>query len=199
MRKFSPKEKEYIRNLVKLKRTEDFMTKYPIDYLFNRFNSEGIVFDASDMNNPRFAFYRNENKFISKDVENLCDEFLEFAVLMRYLKECGLIFLFSRDEKRLIFPANGKYDDLEPFPHPLHKEIAKLLFECINCSIYITQALVDVVQNDFKSIEERNLDEAKKQTEKAHKTMVISAFTMIVALATLVVSIASFIGSNFCH
>ena len=67
MRKFSPTEKEYIRNLVKLKRTEDFMTKYPIDYLFNRFNSEGIVFDASDMNNPRFAFYRNENKFISKD------------------------------------------------------------------------------------------------------------------------------------
>lgn len=214
MRLFSEREKKLITDLVKKKRSDSFLTKFPIDFLYRKFLDEKLLFDVRDINKPCFSLYRYENTFFTEEATKICNEFIEFAVLMRYLRDNGLIYLFCFDEQILTYPdikkkqncdvlSEWKKEGLTGFQYPVYKEVAELLLECINSSIYITQTLVDMVNSDFKSIEERNLEEAKKQSflanetlKKAHKQVwwAISAF--VVALATLIVTILC---SNCCH
>lgn len=200
MRLFSEREKKLITDLVKKKRSDSFLTKFPIDFLYRRFLDEKLLFDVRDINKPCFSLYRSEETFFTEEATKICNEFIEFAVLMRYLRDNGLIYLFCFDEQILTYPdinkkqncdvlSDWKKEGLTGFPYPVYKEVAELLLECINSSIYITQTLVDMVNSDFKSIEERNLEEAKKQTKKASWTLRTSVATLLVAIAAMIVSI----------
>lgn len=184
MRKFSEKEKEYIRKIVKLKKSANALSKqvlsnYPQNVLYSELISEKVLLDFRDKNKPCMFFFRKENEIISSERTELCCKFMEFAILIQYLKERGLIYLFRRDEDVLTFPnlevsQNRNFFEkceedglIKGPPLKMDKYIVELLLGCIDGYMYVSETLVDLVANDFLTVEERNLGEAREQTKFA--------------------------------
>lgn len=205
MRKFSELEKSYIKHLVK---KSDYRSNFPINILDALFVNRKVVFDARKEDSPYLIFYRKENEeyALPDEIKELYNAFMELALLIRYLKDEGLIEQIDCKEKRLVYPPVYEKDDatlknyskegLHSIAVEMDKIAADFLLGCVNKSVFVGQTLKELVDNDFKSIEERNLDEAKKQTKKAHITMLISAGSMLIAFATLIVTIVC---SNCCR
>jgi hypothetical protein len=182
MRKFSTKEKEYIRELVKLKKSANtlsrqILSKYPQNVLYRELIDEMVLLDFREKNEPCMFFYRKEDEIISSERTELCCKFMEFAVLIQYLKESGLIYLFRVDEDVLTFPDIKNSQNRVFFekcednglkkgpPLKMDNYVAELLLECINSYMYVSETLVDLVENDFLTVEEQNLEEAREQTK----------------------------------
>ena len=64
----------------------------------------------------------------------------------------------------------------------------RLLVSCINEPIYVGETLKDLSKNNFASVEERALIEAKQQTANSLKSLKISNIALWVAIVTLVVT-----------
>jgi len=164
VRKFSELEKSYIKHLVE---KSDYRSNFPINILDGLFINRKVVFDAHKEDEPYLIFYRKENEEFSlpAEVKELNNAFMELALLIRYLKDQGLIQQVDYKEKRLIYPpVNNKDDDtlknykregLHSIAEKMDKIAADFLLECMNKSVFVGQTLKDLVDNDFKSIEER--------------------------------------------
>lgn len=191
MRKFSELEKSYIKHLVK---KSDYQSNFPINILDGLFVNRKVVFDAHKEDEPYLIFYRkgNEEFSLPAEIKELNNAFMELALLIRYLKDQGLIQQIDYKKKRLIYPPVDEKDDdtlenykregLHSIAEKMDKIAADFLLECVNKSVFVGQTLKDLVDNDFKSIEERSLDEAKKQTKYARKAVYIAIFAMILSV-----------------
>lgn len=191
MRKFSELEKSYIKHLVK---KSDYQSNFPINILDGLFVNRKVVFDAHKEDEPYLIFYRKENEEFSlpAEIKELNNAFMELALLIRYLKDQGLIQQIDYKKKRLIYPPVDEKDDdtlenykregLHSIAEKMDKIAADFLLECVNKSVFVGQTLKDLVDNDFKSIEERSLDEAKKQTKYARKAVYVAIFAMILSV-----------------
>jgi len=191
MRKFSELEKSYIKHLVK---KSDYQSNFPINILDGLFVNRKVVFDAHKEDEPYLIFYRKENEEFSlpAEIKELNNAFMELALLIRYLKDQGLIQQIDYKKKRLIYPPVDEKDDdtlenykregLHSIAEKMDKIAADFLLECVNKSVFVGQTLKDLVDNDFKSIEERSLDEVKKQTKYARKAVYVAIFAMILSV-----------------
>ena len=191
MRKFSELEKSYIKHLVK---KSDYQSNFPINILDGLFVNRKVVFDAHKEDEPYLIFYRKENEEFSlpAEIKELNNAFMELALLIRYLKDQGLIQQIDYKKKRLIYPPVDEKDDdtlenykregLHSIAEKMDKIAADFLLECVNKSVFVGQTLKDLVDNDFKSIEERSLDEAKKQTKYARTAVYVAIFAMILSV-----------------
>ena len=191
MRKFSELEKSYIKHLVK---KSDYQSNFPINILDGLFVNRKVVFDAHKEDEPCLIFYRKENEEFSlpAEIKELNNAFMELALLIRYLKDQGLIQQIDYKKKRLIYPPVDEKDDdtlenykregLHSIAEKMDKIAADFLLECVNKSVFVGQTLKDLVDNDFKSIEERSLDEAKKQTKYARTAVYVAIFAMILSV-----------------
>ena len=191
MRKFSELEKSYIKHLVK---KSDYQSNFPINILDGLFVNRKVVFDAHKEDEPYLIFYRKENEDFSlpAEIKELNNAFMELALLIRYLKDQGLIQQIDYKKKRLIYPPVDEKDDdtlenykregLHSIAEKMDKIAADFLLECVNKSVFVGQTLKDLVDNDFKSIEERSLDEAKKQTKYARTAVYVAIFAMILSV-----------------
>ena len=233
MRKFNENEKKCIVKLIELNQSTNALSKKISfkslqHFLYKEFIEEKVLFNACDEGEPCLYFYRNENKFNCNEVDDFFYRLVEFVVLIQILKDNGLIYLFEDDRELLTFPNldnnNNKLfyekcaqNGLVPIKNKLDGNVAKLLLKCINSSVYVSQSLIDLVKNDFLSVEEKNLEEAKvqtkfaidnleeakkqtkfsiqsleeakKQTKEADNTFWASLATLIVAMITMVVTI----------
>lgn len=191
MRKFSKLEKTYIKHLVK---KSDYQSNFPINILDELFVNRKVVFDAHKEDEPCLIFYRKENEEFSlpAEIKELNNAFMELALLIRYLKDQGLIQQIDYKEKRLIYPPvddkdddtlkNYKREGRHSIAEKMDKIAADFLLECMNKSVFVGQTLKDLVDNDFKSIEERSLDEARKQTKYARRAVYVAIFAMILSV-----------------
>lgn len=174
MRKFSKNEKKYIVELVRLKQSTNSLSnkisfKYPMHFLYREFRKEKILFDARDENKPCIYFYRNENNIIHSEPSELCNKFMEFVILIQTLNDNGLIYLLESGNKMLTFPNLDNEQNKSFFEglcleglapnqsYQVDKSIAELLIKCINGSVFVSQSLVDLVKNNFFSVEEKTL------------------------------------------
>lgn len=192
MRKFSKLEKSYIKHLVK---KSDYRTNFPINILDSLFANRKIVFDARKKDEPYLIFYRKENEEFSlpAEVKELSNAFMELASLIRYLKDQGLILQIDCENERRIYPPVDEKDDdtlenynkdgLHSIAVKMDKIAADFLLESVNKSVFAVQTLKEMVDNDFKSIEERCLDEAKKQTKLAKYTFIAAILAMLLSIA----------------
>ena len=183
MRKFSELEKSYIQELVK--NSNNSVENFPIKILDKWFQKNFIEFDGSDVSNPYLLFwYRqedvSENKI--KSIISVCNKIYEVSFLIDYLSENGLVRkIFYSKEKDLRWNDGNDYAELgfKSSQYKIDDNVASTLVECINCSVYVSQTLKDLVDNNFKSIEELTYDEAVKQTKWAKKTFWLAFMTMI--------------------
>ena len=172
----------------------DYQSNFPINILDGLFVNRKVVFDAHKEDEPYLIFYRKENEEFSlpAEIKELNNAFMELALLIRYLKDQGLIQQIEYKKKRLIYPPVDEKDDdtlenykregLHSIAEKMDKIAADFLLECVNKSVFVGQTLKDLVDNDFKSIEERSLDEAKKQTKYARTAVYVAIFAMILSV-----------------
>ena len=172
----------------------DYQSNFPINILDGLFVNRKVVFDAHKEDEPYLIFYRKENEEFSlpAEMKELNNAFMELALLIRYLKDQGLIQQIEYKKKRLIYPPVDEKDDdtlenykregLHSIAEKMDKIAADFLLECVNKSVFVGQTLKDLVDNDFKSIEERSLDEAKKQTKYARTAVYVAIFAMILSV-----------------
>ena len=104
----------------------------------------------------------SENKI--KSIISVCNKIYEVSFLIDYLSDNGLVRkIFHDNEKDFRWNDGNDYAELglKSFQYKIDDSVASVLIECINCPVYVSQTLKDLVDNNFKSLDETALDEAK--------------------------------------
>lgn len=181
MRKFTEKEKKIIKKIVNEDRgkVRSFSAQTVYAEVFRDLNNSiGI-----DLNEGVFYYYSNNN-----DLNNLTSaeqELIDTTLLLQYLDRLNLL-VFTEDCEECIGINNARSGTSQKKIIP--QEIQLLIKRYLNCKIYISSLLIDIVENDFKSLEELALDEAKKQTFKTKKQIRNSWIAIGVSILAVILS-----------
>ena len=170
MRKFSELEKDYIKALVR--GSDDVKSNFPIKILDPIFVKYRFDFDANDPRNPHLIFWRNVSGGIDVDViVEINMKLFEISMLIDFLKENGLIYTINFGMNKREWKPNGSTLGFNEVDYKIDEKTSNALISCVNNAVFVGQTLKDMVQNNFKSIEEQTLEEAKKQTELSNAAL----------------------------
>ena len=153
------------------------------------------------------VFYRaSMNEVDHKEFLEIENEIMEVSLLISYLRGNGLIYLIENTSVNELDTVGGFLKDgLREILMELDSNIATILFESLNHRVFVGYTLRDIASNDFKSIEERTLDEAKRQadaatiqaqeaaeqTKTAKKQTWLSYLAIIIAIAAIIIGVFS--------
>ena len=216
MRRFSDKEKGYIHKICAARRKENGVAYYAMDLLFEIFEGDDIVLSHEESNNGEVIFtceFGEETGFppVTKRHQVLHDIY-DAALLLNDLESDGYINYIELEERpKEINSIILKYDkNCETLTVP--SDIAKRLSKEVFCKSQVTQTLFELHDAGFMTMEDRTLDEARKQTKiaqdslreakeqtlKAEKTLEkaiqqakYSWLAVVIALITLLVNVFS--------
>ncbi len=178
MRRFSEKEKRIIVLILKNYEYD------PYSYLLvnayqDIFYSRRVKFKYGGPNTKQFlSFYRNVNsENIIADVFEIENHIMEVSLLLEYLETNHLIFLIDTSADNVLdeiggFEPNENENEVRV---PLDSNIANILFRSMNHRIYIGETLKSIVENNFRTIEDKLLEEAQTQSIEAHKQSIEAA------------------------
>lgn len=205
MRKFSEVEKKFIRALIAGSESAPH-SNFPINVLDPLFMANRMRFDASNQysfnsqgtliqNSPTLTFLvANQNQINLNAIQNIKQRLYELALLLEYLTKEGLLY-------KIQIPNHSNtyfYDPYGITPGPttavlqLESCISDFLVSCINEPVYVGETLKALSKNNFVSIEEQALEEAKKQTKTSLRSLRIAIIALLVAILSVVAtSIAS--------
>ena len=167
MRKFSEREQRAIHRMIE--GTANSYSYVLINIYNDIYFSRNVEFrygkDKSDL-----VFYRADINHISHDelleIEN---EIMEISLLISYLQANGLIYLIERTSVNELDSVGGFIKDgLTPISMEIDSNIARILHDSLNHRVFVGYTLRELAANDFMSIEERTLVEAKPQTQETH-------------------------------
>ena len=147
-------------------------------------NPQGSLTQSS----PTLTFLvANQNQINLNAIQNIKQSLYELALLLEYLTKEGLLY-------KIQIPNHSNTYYYDPYGIPpgattavlqLESCISDFLVSCINEPVYVGETLKELSKNNFVSVEERALEEAKKQT----KTSLHSLYIAIVALLVAVLSV----------
>ncbi|OKL39979.1 hypothetical protein [Pontibacter flavimaris] len=174
MREFDEVEKQILRKIKRYKESGITINFSAILDDFYKDRALKIRRDTKEswilFSNSKFGkFDSNIGAWIPKDemikgVAPSTEILIKIIFLLNYLEKNGFIFLYDfagSDEKVSIFPTL----DSSPRPHPFpisDKKLTELLIEYFYKEVYISQSIVTLVNNDFKTKDEIQHDEAIK-------------------------------------
>lgn len=188
MRKFSEREKRVIAELVRGASS---------DFTYLAINAYGDIFYRKKVEfvfqpNSKLNFYYKEPEIRSKeDIFSVTSDIYEISYLIDYLEKEGLIRHFTvgtSSDKPVNSISGFNKAGLSSIIVNLDPAVGKMLFDNLNYPIYITQTLISLVQNDFKTLEEQTLDEAQEQTRESKRQTLLSYIAVFLALLTLLFS-----------
>lgn len=189
MRKFSEREKRVIGDLVR--GTSQSFTYLAINAYGDIFYRKKVEFVYQP--SPALNFYfQQSNIRTDEDVFSVTSEIYEISYLIDHLEREGLIHHFTvgiNSEGPLNSISGFDKTGLSAVSVPLDPVVGKMLFDNLNYPVYVTQTLRELVENNFKTLEERSLDEAQLQTKEAQKQSCLSFIAVILALLTLLFSL----------
>lgn len=187
MRKFSNNEKKIIRKIVELGETP--RSSFPINILDINFISQNMTFDGSNPDAPKLSFFRPKN-FATSAIQlvDVYHDLYEKVMVIDYLAKEGLIkpVLVGHEQSYNVIEKNTNYVRIDL---PIDKDVSQTLMMCINAYIYVSETLKDFVRNNFKSIEDQALEEARKQTQSSKKSVFFALWSVIIAFMTLLATI----------
>lgn len=209
MRKFNAFEKEFIRKIdeeitdggIVYSPLKEFFQKNKMAVSLQQQDADGIKKDSSDYFKPPFlSLYREKGAEKLDFSERLrkINQFYEHYFLLERLADNNLISVFSLEGQleKEIFPKNDDNNLELDFLVPINTEQALFINKLVNGQVFVTQTLRDLVRNDFKSLEEQTLEEAKAQTDlaqaslsEAKKQTCRSLGAVIVAVVGIIVSV----------
>lgn len=159
-------------------------------------NQSYILFNAR-----RFCTYDPQlNAWMPTDGNQLADmsnEINEVIIgtifLLDYLKKNGYIFLYQR--------ANSDYNDYSRIPQgdpvsPMvisDQNITRILSDNFHKSIYASQIIIDLVNNEFKTSEdiqhEQNIGVATEGLRVANNSIIVAYVAIVIGVITSIISI----------
>ena len=159
MRQFSETEKNIIRKLVNAENA-----------LY--YSLSTVYFDVTS------GIYINNEGFVcadSEDVDVMSKQIqiTQITLLLHWLAENRYIWILSYELPELENRAERPYKRTSLFPLP--PDILKMYKHYQSCPVFISQELVDLVKDNFKTYEERVLNTAR--------------WTLVVAVITLIASV----------
>lgn len=159
MRRFSDKEKQIIRSIV---------THYNINpnqyVLVNAYNdifyAKKVKYDSA--NGGQIIFYRKESDLdTADDLLDISNEILEISLLIKYLVSNDLIYEIDTNSDNRLTGISGfteDKDDLE-ISMDIDPLVSSILLDSLNHRIFISETLKVLVEDDFKTTEDKLLEE----------------------------------------
>lgn len=167
MRKFSLYEQDIIRWVVEqsngttfyilINAYKDIFYRKKVKY---RPNTDVLIFyrDIDTVEDPN-------------EILSVYSEIVETSLLIDYLFKNRYVQVIESADTPIDVIGGFDADRLNPINKPISPEISKILtYSCQN-AIFVSQDLKELVDNDFKTIEELSLEEARKQTIAAKESL----------------------------
>lgn len=190
MRKLNFGEQALVSKLIA--NSADATANFPIKALESAFQDNKVTFHNDEV--PYFNFYVNEGKeeTVKENSKRFINKILEAISLVDTLKAEGLVVeLVSDKEKGITFGDDVAYVSAGLVEVRVFIEaglIAEKLVAFVNNSVYVTESLKELQANEFKTFEDNMLEEAKKQTKKTGKAVLLAFFAVVIAIAGVVLS-----------
>lgn len=187
MREFTEIEKGYIKSFIDAKSTHRV---FDVCSIYAKLMSSEV---GIDFNNGILYYYTNESDFMSLAQAEL--KLTDITLLFQYLEKNGY----------LVFTNTENYAGINaPKPNAsckknLSDEVACLIKHYANCQVYVTSIMIDLVKNNFKSLEEQMLDEAKLQTTNASKQLKWSGIAVALSFVSIIASTCTPLFCNRTH
>ena len=153
------------------------------------------------------VFYRaSMNEVAHNEFLEIENEIMEISLLISYLRGNGLIYLIENTSVNELDSVGGFLKDgLGEILMEIDSNIANILYESLNHRVFVGYTLRDIASNNFKSIEVRTLDEAKRQaeaatiqaqeaaeqTKTAKKQTWLSYLAIFIAIAAIIIGVFS--------
>lgn len=172
MRQFTEEDKRVIRNFVE--HAGDSATFVLTNVLNDLFIGKTMAFDGANL-------LFNHTIGVDQILED--EKQIVFrALLIKYLQDEGYIYIV--DDATTVNPSRmiGNVNNPQlTAKKKLPKDVAHILAS-VNKRVYVTENLLSLVQNDFKTYEELSLEESMKQTHRATLGLVLSFVAIIIAI-----------------
>lgn len=158
MRKFNDKEKEIIKNIY------DSFNKYSEYVLFNVFYNEMLSLGAFYYNGAFVVDQTNQNEIRSIEIR-----IMDVYSLLSFLEINGYILL---EDYSIPTSADNIPNFIgDPVVCSISKECKKFIDKSRFNKLFVTTKFKELVSNDFKTYEDIQLEEAKKQTNIASESL----------------------------
>lgn len=174
MRRFSEYEKNTIKSILKCYEQSPF-TYLLVNAYNDIFYQKRVKFTYDIKADQQcLVFYRNDrNTFNIEEAGAVENSILEVSLLLDYLQNEKLIYLIEPSAANTLYEISGFTigDDDKEISVPLDSQIAATLFASMNHRIYIGETLKTLVADDFKTTDDKLLEETN---QLAYQTMQLS-------------------------
>ena len=170
MREFTEFEKECIKSFIDVESTRRVLD---VCYIYAQLMGPevGINFE-----NGTLCYYTDKTNFLPLAQAEL--KLIDITLLFQYLENTGYLVFTNTENYAGINAPKQK----ESCKKNLSAEVACLIKHYANCQVYVTSIMIDLVKNNFKSLEEQMLDEAKIQTKRSGIAVALSIVSIIASI-----------------
>ena len=191
MRKFSQTEQKIIINLVN-------HANGNLSYVLANAYNDIFYQRRVKYSNGELVFYLENVNALSDldDILSIEKEIIDISILIDYLIKNRYIIIIedpsSADPLTEIggFLTNG----LTPVGKKIDSNVAKILDNAMNHRAFVSEDLVQLVQNNFKTVEDMALDEARKQTHYSRKSVIFAIIAVV--LSVIIPILSALLSSN---
>ena len=192
MRQFSNQEKELIYSIYENRNSNN----YVLANVFNKwiFAENAVSFDFSK-STMMFEFSKNPTVDTTLDIQR---DIIKTALLIKFLQDEGYIYLIE-DNATINKPITFGPIFNQSLSVNLPSDINNIIYHTLN-RVFVSYALIQLVENDFMTYEELQLqsannqlkaaagqlNEAKSQSRTARITMWLTAITCFLAICTFI-------------
>lgn len=185
MRKFSPIEQRTIRNLVN---HANGNLSYVLANAYNDiFYQRHVKYSKG-----KLIFYQEDVNTLNDvdDILSIEKEIIDISFLLDYLIKNRYINVIEDPSSANPLNEIGGFlaDGLTPIEKSIDSSVAKILENALNHRVFISEDLIQLVNNDFKTVEEMSLDEARKQTKYSRKSVCYAFFAVIISIIMPIIS-----------
>ncbi len=176
MRRFSQKEKEYIKRICDARRTEDGVAYYRMELLYEIFEEEDVVLSSiEDPSTGDVIFtctFGDDTGFppVAHRLRILHDIY-DAALLLNDLENEGYINYVNIKDAKPISLIRLSYDN-QTEEYSIPSDIAIRLTKEVHCKSMVTQTLFELHDANFWTYEDLTLEEARKQTGLAEISLI---------------------------
>lgn len=161
-----------------------------VDYLLvNIYNDIFLYTNVDYIDNELHFFYKNKeefNKIDDREILKIKKDLISKTLLLMYLVENRYLYLVDNanvqntdNDIKFVNESDKQYELLVDLPQDIS--------DFLNTSkrvVIVAQDLITLVQNNFKTYGEQQLDESRKQTKNSRIAMWASISTLFIAVIT---------------
>lgn len=188
MRKFSQTEQRTIRNLVS-------HASGSLSYVLANAYNDIFYQRHVKYSKGKLIFYLEDVNTLNDvdDILSIEKEIIDISFLLDYLIKNRYINVIEDPSSADPLNEVGGFltDGLTPIEKSIDPIVAKILENALNHRAFISEDLIQLVNNNFKTVEEMSLDEARKQTKYSRMSVLFAIVASVLSLLTTIIPLLS--------